>query len=197
LIPDIEKVKRGYHNPPQMTLVLQPPRTFIRQYDLQLSVPQGDEQVTLFNQVLTKWYQKVREVDNTTILYPWASSDCTKNPMLLIENPTDMPVALLPLKKFVHKLFLRTSGGDYHVQVLMGTEEDFTTIVQTIGWWLKSTSQGMWLTDLQSAEETMCAGWLLFSAGDYNCEALMQEIWNFLGVQVAICFCAIDDKKDK
>jgi len=43
----------------------------------------------------------------------------------------------------------------------------------------------------------MCAGWLLFSARDYDCEALMQEIWNFLGVQVAICFCAIDDKKDK
>jgi len=77
----------------------------------------------------------------------------------------------------------------------MGTEEDFTTIMQTIGWWLKSTSQGMWLTDLQLAEEAMCMGWLLFLDGDYDHEALMQEIWNFIGIQVAIHFCTIDDKK--
>ncbi len=68
----------------------------------------------------------------------------------------------------MHKLFLHTTGGDYHIQVLMGSEEDLSTIMQTIGWWLKSTSQGMWLTDLQSVEETTCAGWLLFSVGDYD-----------------------------
>jgi len=85
-----------------------------------------------------------------------------------IENPTDIPLNLPLLKKFVHKLFLHTTGGDYHVQVLMGSEEEFPTIIQTIGWWLKSTSQGMWITDLQSAEETTCTGWLLFSAGDYD-----------------------------
>jgi len=96
-------------------------------------------------------------------------------------------------------LFLHTTGGDCHAQVLMGTNEDFSTIMQTIGWWLKSTSQGMWLTDLQSTEETMCTGWLLFSASDYDQEKLTQEIWNFIGVQVAICFRAIDDgqKRDK
>jgi len=53
----------------------------------------------------------------------------------------------------------------------------------------------MWLTDLQSAEETTCAGWLLFSAGNYNKEALMQEIWNFTGVQVTIHYRVIDDGK--
>jgi len=56
----------------------------------------------------------------------------------------------------------------------------------------------MWLTDLQSAEETTCAGWLLFSTGDYDREALSQEIWEFTGVEVAIRFWAIEDgtKKD-
>jgi len=81
----------------------------------------------------------------------------------------------------------------------MGSQEDLATIMQTIGWWLKSTSEGMWLTDLQSAKDTMCAGWLLFSAGDYEREALVQEIWNFTGIQVAIRFRAIDNgiKPDK
>jgi len=96
--------------------------------------------------------------------------------MPLIENPTDIPTNLPLLKKFVHKLFLCMAGGDYHVQVLMGLEETLEMIMQAIGWWLKSTSQGMWLTDLQSAEETTCAEWLLFSAGEYSWEALSCEI---------------------
>jgi len=75
----------------------------------------------------------------------------------------------------------------------MGSEEDLEMIIQTVGWWLKSTTQGMWATDLQSTEETMCAGWLLFSAGKYNREALCWEIWNFMGVQVAVRFRAIED----
>jgi len=67
--------------------------------------------------------------------------------------------------------------------------------MQTIGWWLKSTFQGMWLTDLQSAKETTCAGWLLFFAGDYDREALSHEIWEFTGVQVANRFRVIEDGK--
>jgi len=86
-------------------------------------------------------------------------------------------------------------GGDYHVQVLMGLQEDISTLMQTISWWLKSTSQGMWLTNLQLAEDTMCAGWLLFLASNYDREAPTQEIWIFTGVQVAVHFCAIDDRK--
>jgi len=155
----------------------------------------NEDQITLFHQVFTKWYQKVREVDGTAILYPWAASDCLEDTPLLIENLTDVLTALLLLCISVHKLFLRTSGGDYHVQVLMGLQEDISTLMQTIGWWLKSTSQAMWLTDLQLAEDTTCAGWLLFLASDYDREALTQEICKFTGVQVAVHFRAIDDGK--
>jgi len=77
-------------------------------------------------------------------------------------------------------------GGVYCVQVLLGTDNDLETIMETIGWWLKSTEQGMWCTDLQTAEESMCAGWLLFSVDEYDHEALSQEIWNLAGVHVAL-----------
>jgi len=141
----------------------------------------------------------VREADNTIVLYQWTAIDHAEQPELLIENATDIPLNLATLKKFIHKLFLKTTGGDYHVQVVMGSEEDLASMMQTISWWLKSTSQGMWLTDLQSAEETTCAGWLLFSAGEYDREALCREIWEFTGVQVAVRFWVIEDgiKKDK
>jgi len=58
--------------------------------------------------------------------------------------------------------------------------------------------QEMWCTNLQSAEETLCAGWLLFSAKEYDQEVLCQEIWSLTGVNIALQFWAIDDgtKKD-
>jgi len=70
----------------------------------------------------------------------------------------------------------------------MGMEEDLVTIMETIGWWLKSTEQGMWWTDLQMVEDSLCTGWLLFSAEEYDREALSREIWNLTGVLVALCF---------
>jgi len=112
---------------------------------------------------------------------------------ILIKNPTDIPMALPLLKKFIHKLFLQTTGGAYHVQVLIGTDNNLETIMETIGWWLKSMEQGMWRMDLQDAEDTLCTGWLLFSADEYDHEALSHKIWNLTGVQVALCFQAIDN----
>jgi len=89
---------------------------------------------------------------------------------LFMKNPTDIPTALPLLKKFVHKLFLQMTGGAYHIQVLLGMEVDLAVIMEMIRWWLKSTEQRMRRTDLQSAEETLCAGWLLFSAKKYDQE---------------------------
>jgi len=108
-----------------------------------LQVQAGDDQVNIFHQVFTKWFSKVREADSTIVLYQWTAADRMEDPTLLIENTTDVPTNLLLLRKFVHKLFLRTTGGELHVQVLMGSNENLATIMQTIGWWLKSTSQGM------------------------------------------------------
>jgi len=156
---------------------------------------EGEDQINLFHQAFTKWYNKVWEADPQIILYPWTAHDWAENLMPVIENLTDIPLTLPNLKKFVHKLFLRTTGGDYHIQVLMGSHEDLMTIMQMIGWWLKSTFQGMWLMDLQSAKETTCTGWLLFSAGNYNREVLSYEIWEFTGAQVAIRFRVIEDGK--
>jgi len=127
---------------------------------------------------------KLRKADNAVIIYPWAEQ-VRDEEGILIENPMDIPTALPLLKKFVHKLFLQTTGGAYHVPSLLGTKNDLETIMETIGWWLKSTEQGMWRTNLKMAEESMCTRWLLFSADEYDHEALSREIWNLAGVHVA------------
>jgi len=58
-IPDLDNVKWVEHNPPQNTLVLTPARPIICQYDLCLKVAEGEDQINLFHQVFTKWYNKV------------------------------------------------------------------------------------------------------------------------------------------
>jgi len=88
-------VERIDQPPPTPPLNLQPSRPVIKRYDLRLTVEKGDDQVTQFHQAFMKWYQKICEVDNTAILYPWAASDRAENPMPLIENPMDTLTALI------------------------------------------------------------------------------------------------------
>jgi len=187
-ILDLDNIEQVERPPPDNNWQMDFSWPIIQRYDLRLQVQEGDDQVNIFHQAFTKWFSKVQEADSTIVLYQWTEADRMEDLTLLIENITDVPTNLLLLRKFVHKLFLHTTGGELHVQVLMGSNENLATIMQMIGWWLKSTSQGMWTMDLQSAEETTCAGWLLFSAGDYDREALSREIWEFIGVQVAIRF---------
>jgi len=69
-----------------------------------------------------------------------------------------------------------------------GFMDKVEVIMENIGWWFKTTDQGMWQMPLQKAEETVCLGWLLYSADKYNREALCREIWQFTGVSVALRF---------
>jgi len=131
-IPDLDNIERVNWNPPHMHYEVHPLCTIVKRYDLCLHVQKGDDQVNLFHQVFTQWYNKVREVNNKAVLIQWMEDDHRENPNMCIENPTDIPTNLPSLKKFVHKLFLQTTGGEYHIQVLMGSEEDLSTIMRLL-----------------------------------------------------------------
>jgi len=191
-IPDFHTYIPVLRPGPDLDIDVAPIKTYVTRYDLRIKVEAGENQVELFHQAFCKWFLKLREADNQVIIYPWAER-VRDEEGLFIENPTDIPMALPFLKKFMHKLFLRMTGGAYHIQVLLGTKQDLETIMETIGWWLKSTEQGMWRTNLQTVEESMCASWLLFSADEYDHEALSREIWNVAGVHVALRYHTIDD----
>jgi len=61
-------------------------------------------------------------------------------------------------------------------------------IMENIGWLLRSIEQGMWKAQLQQVEETTGLGWLLFSADEFNKEALqdpnMGNNWSTSGTVV-------------
>jgi len=164
--PDISNLADYKYMPraaPDYEIKVDPPHEHVIRYDLRIKVATGENQVELFHQAFCKWYLKVKEANQQVTLYLWKGTD-QDEVALLIKNPTDIPMALPLLKKFVNKLFLQTIGGNYYVQVLIGTEVDLETVMQTIGWWLRSTKQGMWKAPLQFAENTVCIGWLLYLA---------------------------------
>jgi len=66
-------------------------------------------------------------------------------------------------------------------------------IMENIGWWLRSTEQGIWKAQLQQAEETSGLGWLLFLADEFDKDALKAQIWEITGVHMALHYWAIDD----
>jgi len=100
-IPNIENVECLEQKPPATNLCLLPAQLVIHQYDLWLVVTGGNDQVTLFHQAFLKWYQKVREVDSTVILYPWSATDWNKEKtrflsvIMLSLNRTKRPTLVL------------------------------------------------------------------------------------------------------
>jgi len=90
-----------------------------------------ENQVELFHQAFCKWYLKLHEANSHAIIYPWAER-VRDEEGILTKNPMNIPTVLPLLKKFMHKLFLCTMGGVYHIQVLLGTEQDLVTIMETI-----------------------------------------------------------------
>jgi len=173
-------------------LAVVPTHGFVVRYDLRIKATAGENPVESAREALAAWFTKIKEIDKNVIIYPWTSAD-RKNKEKRLEKPSDIPFLLSNMKKYFHKLFIRAKGGTYYPQIMVGLMESPTKIMENISWWLQFTEQGMWVSPLQMAEDNTCLGWLLYSADEYDREALCNDIWAFVGVKVALQFREIDD----
>jgi len=64
-------------------------------------------------------------------------------------------------------------------------------LAKEMGPWLTETKQGMWQRQIPLAETTICLGWLLFSAPEYNLRALRRKIRQVTGAEVGLRFRSI------
>jgi len=132
-IPKLQEKVQVLCPGPDLDINITPAKEYVTRFNLlHIKVAMGESQVKLFHQAFCKWYLKLREADTQAIIYLWASRVWDKEG-ILIKNLTDIPTELLLLKKFIPKLFLQTTGGAYHMQVLLGTTTDLETIMETIG----------------------------------------------------------------
>jgi len=117
--------------------------------------------------------------------------------MPVLAKPEDFPTMLSNLRIYVHRLYLHLDGGTCYPQIFFGFMDKPSAVMENIGWWFKSTSQGMWQMTLQKAEGMTCMGWLLYSADEFDREALCREIWQFTGVLISLHFREIDNGNPK
>jgi len=110
-----------------------------------------------------------------------------------IDNPEAIPTLLSNMKKYAHRMPIRQKGGLVYPQVFFGFMDPPDRIMENIGWWLCSTEQGIWKAPLQQAKDTTGLGWLLFSADEFDKEALKAQIWETTGVHIALRYWAIDN----
>jgi len=75
----------------------------------------------------------------------------------------------------------------------MGSLASPTQLVAAMGPWLCTTKQGLWLRQIPLAEQTLCIGWLLFSAPEYDLDDIRRTIKQATGVEVALRFRIIND----
>jgi len=145
---------------------------------------------------LLLFFQKIKSVDPTAVIYPWEEKDHCQR-ISAITKPEELPGMLSNLCVYANCLYISPDisqdGGTSHPHMFFRFLEPPAKIFANIGWWLKATDQGLWGCPLQTAEDTVCLGWLLYSADEYDKEALCREIWQFTGVTVALQFRAIDN----
>jgi len=169
-----------------------PTRAYAVRYDLCITVAEGDDPVLQARMALMQILEKIQTVDKHAIIYPWSMED-RKQRLPVLTTPGDFPSLVSNIWSYAHRLFIRSDGGTYYPKKILGLMAPPASIMANIGWWFKSTDQGMWPMDLQDVEETVCLGWLLYSADEFDRAALCYEIWQFSGVLVALCFRDIDD----
>jgi len=169
-----------------------PIQAYAVRYDLRIMVAKGNDPVLQARMALMQIFEKIQSVDKHAILYPWSAED-RKQRLPVLTKPGDFPSLVSNIRSYAHRLFICPGGGTYYPKIFVGLMEPPASIMANIGWWFKSTNQGMWQMDLQDAEETVCLGWLLYLADEFDRAALCREIWQFLGVSVALRFRDIDN----
>jgi len=101
-----------------------------------------------------------------------------------IDKP-DMLAASLPQLQ-VYVPCRRSAHRMQYSQLFLGMSLPAHQLLEKISPWLCATCQGLWPRSMSTAEKTVCLGWLLYSAPEYNREAISQAIYKVTGVPVAL-----------
>jgi len=172
---------------------------FYQRYDICICLYGKTSAVYSEWEALTNFLSQLQVYDRTIQLLPWKVIDHNgDNPAIEISC---IPQVFFDLHMYVPWLANLTAswttraqlGCMQHPFLFLSSSVSPAQLVHKMGPWLQTTKQGMWPRQLPLAEETICLGWLLYSAPEYNLSALSQQIKKDTGGDVALCFRTIQD----
>jgi len=149
-------------------------------------------------QLLSEWeaftnlLRQLATIDGSIVLYPWSSADHNSQPAIPLEPE---PSVFFDLTIYAPQLMSHTwmANPTQHSSIFLGSSVTPVSLTQKLEPWLRSTKQGLWPRQLPLVETTVCLGWLLFSAPEYNLEELWWTIQLVTGVNVALRYHIIRD----
>jgi len=138
--------------------------------------------------------KKLQEINPTIVFYPW--KDCNQHSdHPPIDQPDTIAVSLSQLQVYVPGRQSAPTNQMQHYQLFLRMSLLAHQLLEQICPWLHATHQGLWPHPIAMAEKTVCLGWLLYSAPEYNREAISQAIYKATGVTVALRLRKINQGK--
>ena len=171
-------------------------RPFLHRYDMRLCLQQDQKQALSEWEALTNLFSRLATIDETIVLHPWKSTDSASQPTIQLSSESS---GFFDLDTYAPQLvsFKWLDSPIRQSALFLGSTVTPALLSQQLGPWLKTTQQGLWPRQLPLVEQTVCLGWLLFSAPEYNVEELRRTILAITGVRVALRYRRIRDTLPK
>jgi len=150
-------------------------------------------------EALSNFLLQLQAHDYTIQLLPWKVTNHNGDNLAI--KISSIPHAFFDLHMYVPQLASLTAswttraelGCIWHSYLFFSSLDSPAHLVNKMGPWLHTTKQGMWPCHLPLAEETICLGWLLYSALEYDLPALSQQIKMDTGGDMVLHFHTILD----
>jgi len=162
-------------------------------FDLRLRISgkiEGEDVTQGARRAMAQLLTKLQEIDPSVVIYPWKESDHHAHPV--INKPGKIPANTSLLELYLPGRRLWQAYSTHHTRMFLGMSLPATQLLKPIEPWLRVSHQGIWPRQIPRAERTKCLGWLLYSAPEYNREAIRQAILKDTGVQVALSLWKIN-----
>jgi hypothetical protein len=140
-------------------------------YDLRFHVQPSKEADKTMIAAAKKFFSKVKEMDDTIVIYPWFKS--SKNSK--IQETRLIPEKMGAFKAYFHQANPRVDGGFVYMRVWLGHDKEPDMLKDDLNWWMRQQQFGMYPRSVQ-AENIAVIGWLLYSTRAINCSSLQTAL---------------------
>jgi len=167
-----------------------------QRYDLRVCLDGKQGQAFSEWEAISTLLLQLHAINNSIKLCPWRCQDKTTHPTIDLAT---IDTTFFDLHVYAPRLASQqegwrpslASGRTRYPYLLLESEVKPSSLVTQLSPWLRETKQGMWIRQLPHAEQTICLGWLLFSAPEYNTNDIQQAIKDMSGEDVALRYRTI------
>jgi len=169
---------------------------FSQRYDLRVCLDGEQGQAFSEWEAISTLLLQLQAIDNTIKLYPWRCQDHTTHPPIKLATIDN---TFFDLQVYVPRLASQLDGWRPSIAssqtrypyLWLESSVKPLSLVAWLSPWLRETKQGMWIRQLPLVEQTVCLGWLIFSAPEYDRNELRRTIKEMSGEDVALRYCMI------